>query len=54
MAQPDLEPWHAAARLAADLVAYEAHVRNVVPIVAGAPAHDTATDDEELACGFAS
>lgn len=54
MAQPDLEPWHAVASLAADLVAYEAQLRNVVPIVAGAPAHDADTDDEELACGFAS
>src|SRR5690606_6118701 len=51
-AEPDLEPWHAVARLAADLVDHEAHLRNVVPVTAGVPTGTTDDDDTDLTCGF--
>lgn len=50
--EPDLNPWHAVARLAADLVDHEEHLRNVVPVMAGAPVGITEDDDPEIACGF--
>ena len=37
----------------ADLVDHEAHLRNVVPVMAGSPAGITDDDDDpELSCGF--